>query len=560
LINTHDGAKKTHTFKPPFIEECYNSACHSGRHSKLRSANKLMLCQNRVKEKRMQNELFKLILDNRLFNAQYYSSSIKQFFTDEAQALQHFLSQAEPAADPSLFFSVNWYLQTYPDVKQAGINPLQHFVTFGIDEGRKGQADIQLTVLKELDSLINQADKQRVADEFQQLLHQYVAEPAVYDAILYRLVQFYYMTNQQEAGFLLLNKLQQTWNRYSHSRYFFDICRIKSAWLAEVGEKSSAWNLLYHYVMPVKHWSSAIEALAKFVHSGETLNLYRQLLQKFIDQGGRLAGQSLLLYAMAARRIKNYNIATKALRQRLHLVLNGPRDIQSGLTLSALEQEQWACRAKTALIHLQREFDSFNQRFFLISGTLLGCIREQAILPFDKDIDVGVTEDVDLAQLAQKLRCTGHFLIQHHAHSRVLQLRHRSGVLIDIFQHWREGNKVWHSGQKARWHNSTFGLKQTEFLGQLFWIPDQPEQYLEENYGEWRVPARCYDTFIDTPNLEITDTQEMIYYFLKTAADHYLAGRYGHFHKIWQELRKQYWPGWRLWYRATRAAPAAALA
>jgi len=43
--------------------------------------------------------------------------------------------------DPSTSFDTDAYLAAYPDVAAAHINPLQHFLQFGIHEGRSPFAD-----------------------------------------------------------------------------------------------------------------------------------------------------------------------------------------------------------------------------------------------------------------------------------------------------------------------------------------------------------------------------------------------------------------------------------
>src|SRR5690554_6913725 len=39
-------------------------------------------------------------------------------------------------SDPHPVFSTRWYLERYPDVARAGLNPLVHFLRFGVHEGR----------------------------------------------------------------------------------------------------------------------------------------------------------------------------------------------------------------------------------------------------------------------------------------------------------------------------------------------------------------------------------------------------------------------------------------
>ena len=43
---------------------------------------------------------------------------------------------AERGRDPSAHFDTTAYLDAYPDVQLAGMNPLDHFLTWGAGEGR----------------------------------------------------------------------------------------------------------------------------------------------------------------------------------------------------------------------------------------------------------------------------------------------------------------------------------------------------------------------------------------------------------------------------------------
>ena len=56
--------------------------------------------------------------------------------------LEHYMTfGAKEGRDPSPFFDSSAYLAAYPDVAAAGVNPLEHFLTSGIHEGRSGFAD-----------------------------------------------------------------------------------------------------------------------------------------------------------------------------------------------------------------------------------------------------------------------------------------------------------------------------------------------------------------------------------------------------------------------------------
>ena len=81
---------------------------------------------------------------------------------------------------------------------------------------------------------------------------------------------------------------------------------------------------------------------------------------------------------------------------------------------------------------------------------------------------------------------------------------------IDVFPHYMEDNKRWHDGTATRWWNTPFELKTTDFLGIQQYVPDNPELYLDENYGDWRTPNPFFDARIDAPNAEVTDPEHFV--------------------------------------------------
>jgi len=76
------------------------------------------------------------------FDEQFYLSQnpdvaaavSRGIFTSGAQHFEQF-GRFE-ARDPSAFFDTSFYLSQYPDVAAAGVNPFDHFLTFGAAEGR----------------------------------------------------------------------------------------------------------------------------------------------------------------------------------------------------------------------------------------------------------------------------------------------------------------------------------------------------------------------------------------------------------------------------------------
>ncbi len=77
---------------------------------------------------------------------------------------------------------------------------------------------------------------------------------------------------------------------------------------------------------------------------------------------------------------------------------------------------------------------------------------------------------------------------------------HPSGLHIDFFRHELRGDRFWHSTRVHNWWNTPFALRALEAEGHRWWIPDDPDRYLDENYGDWAAPVAFYDISFDTPN------------------------------------------------------------
>lgn len=172
-------------------------------------------------------------------------------------------------------------------------------------------------------------------------------------------------------------------------------------------------------------------------------------------------------------------------------------------------------KAAQALGDLKHCFDQKQVEFFLISGTLLGCIREGKLLGHDKDIDVGVWETHSVQDLAEAVYDSGCFHVLPIYSPHILVVRHVNGVTIDIFIHYREAEDYWHAGGKSKWHNSPFTLTSRPFLNSEYPIPADYDKYLTENYGDWQTPQLTFDSALDTPNMEIISEPEFVIYLYK---------------------------------------------
>lgn len=192
---------------------------------------------------------------------------------------------------------------------------------------------------------------------------------------------------------------------------------------------------------------------------------------------------------------------------------------------SEAKKRAWQAKAATALHHLKEDLAKSDIEFFLVSGTLLGCVREGAILGHDSDIDVGVMPHISMQQLRKSLTHSTRFKFQEIFHENTLYLVHPNGVKIDVFRHYEEQGKLYHGGIKCRWWNTPFTLKPKAFLEEEYLVPNDEDKYLTENYGDWRTPITDFETFLDTPNLEVTHATNMALYHAAQAIASHRSGR-----------------------------------
>jgi len=171
--------------------------------------------------------------------------------------------------------------------------------------------------------------------------------------------------------------------------------------------------------------------------------------------------------------------------------------------------------ARNALLDLKYTFEKNGHEFFLISGTLLGCIRNNGFLGHDKDIDVGIWDNIPLPTLKHIIACSGFFDMNPMRSPYVLRIKHVNGISIDIFYHYRDVDNYWHGGSKLKWNNKPFTLVKHFFLDAEFLIPSDYDLYLSENYGDWKIEKKNFDSAFDTKNSCICNVNELKVYVYK---------------------------------------------
>lgn len=171
--------------------------------------------------------------------------------------------------------------------------------------------------------------------------------------------------------------------------------------------------------------------------------------------------------------------------------------------------------------------------WFVLSGTLLGIVREGGFLPHDYDIDVGIYSDTcDLNKFSEALQQHPDFhggyldtqIIFHRDETGqitktekpvFMKVAHVSGVHIDVFVHHIDGDITWHGSSLFRWDNSNFDLTPYHLGETSVYGPKDADRYLTENYGNWRVPVTEFHSAIDTTNQQVVSNPLSLAVFLR---------------------------------------------
>lgn len=193
--------------------------------------------------------------------------------------------------------------------------------------------------------------------------------------------------------------------------------------------------------------------------------------------------------------------------------------------------------AQTTLRDFAGLFPPADMRWFVISGTFLGLVREKGFLAHDYDIDLGVFEpEIDIPAAIARIAASDRFVLKKYDHHTstlfqpktpstnpdvpyILKLVHVTGVHIDLFIHYRDTGTTpgidWHGSSLHRWDNSAFDLAPYPFYDMTVLGPADADRYLTENYGDWRTPVTEFNCTTDTPNLALVPHPIAIVIFLK---------------------------------------------
>jgi len=168
-----------------------------------------------------------------------------------------------------------------------------------------------------------------------------------------------------------------------------------------------------------------------------------------------------------------------------------------------------------SLIDILSLLEANNIKAFPTAGTLLGWQRENAILPFDKDLDIAVMPDTDIAMVKVLLEKNPRYEFSSSlpAFTSYLSIIDKQTLYtIDILKFWK--NKGFYEYgwllPKPYKHESRilkfspFNLIKDEWDGVAMYIPDNADLFLRELYGDWRTPDENYFSILCNNLTKIT--------------------------------------------------------
>jgi hypothetical protein len=162
---------------------------------------------------------------------------------------------------------------------------------------------------------------------------------------------------------------------------------------------------------------------------------------------------------------------------------------------------------------------SLHLKPFLVFGTLLGHYRDGGFIEHDQDLDLGLLEE-DYGCRAEviDLMKTRGYLVRLNTDDEVSFYRkglwesNCAGCFVDFWRFTRQGDKVIHriyDNTKDEHRTYVFSadifedFTKTRFMGRHdVLVPVKTDKFLQESYGDWRVPRTDFNIFTDHPNMQ----------------------------------------------------------
>ena len=156
--------------------------------------------------------------------------------------------------------------------------------------------------------------------------------------------------------------------------------------------------------------------------------------------------------------------------------------------------------AKQMLKEAKEILDSLGIPFWLRQGTCLGAVRDQAFIPWDDDVDLGsviglngLTEDM-LDPVFDAFRDRGYFVNVESNDRWIAAGMMKSSLRVDLTFFHIIDDSIFHF--PFIWIPARLfaNLKEIEFMGGKYLVPNPPEEYLTTKYGpNWITPKQDYE-------------------------------------------------------------------
>ena len=156
--------------------------------------------------------------------------------------------------------------------------------------------------------------------------------------------------------------------------------------------------------------------------------------------------------------------------------------------------------AKQMLKEAKDIMDPLGVPFFLRQGTCLGAVRDQAFIPWDDDIDLGcviglngLTEDM-IAPVFDAFRDRGYFVNEESNDRWIAAGMMKSSLRIDLTFFRIIDDSIFHFPMIWMPAKLFANLKEIEFMGGNYLVPNPPEEYLLTKYGpDWVTPKVAFE-------------------------------------------------------------------
>ena len=153
--------------------------------------------------------------------------------------------------------------------------------------------------------------------------------------------------------------------------------------------------------------------------------------------------------------------------------------------------------AKEMLKEAKQIMDRLGVVFFLRQGTCLGAVRDHDLIAWDDDLDLGSVIGLNgltvsaIDPVVAAFRGAGYFVKVDHNDHYISAAMVKSSIRMDWSCFRMIDGDIFHYPGIRLPMRLFAEMKEIEFIGEKFLVPNPPEEYLEIKYGpSWMTPKR----------------------------------------------------------------------